>query len=342
MVTKNRKSNTKVLLLPHEKKGECRLAIAGWNCGNHFTKVVLEGREITFPSYVAEGRERGGESYPNTHINDLDVRVNDEWWFIGELASRYDDMRIAYDKFKAEDDATRACLLTATAYLEATSTDKKSLHLNVQPVACLPISDYIAQRERFAKYLTGVFNVQLPHQKVTIEVTNPTIAPEGGCAAWDLFLDDKGNELTTYSNKKIAIIDIGSRTTNVAVLNDMAFIPEQSDTLQLGMWDIKRDAAKEIKKTVDVLPHQYDDHLDKVKDWSPYYNRFIDSLIKNIRITCWKDAPNMDAIYLCGGSAKTLLPAVKRYYDNAQVHPHDPQLANARGAYKLGILKYPK
>lgn len=315
-------------------KGEGKeMSIAGWNGGNHYTKVVMDSKEVILPSYIAPGRERSLETYTDTHLDDLDITYEKQRYFVGKLAKSYPaEMQVAYGKEKGGDFNTRLCLLAATAYL----AEKKNI--SVRPVSCLPVVDYKTQKEEFAKNLEGVHILQLPFKKVTIEVRNPLIVPEGGCAAWDLILDDKGNEVLTYIDKHIAIVDVGSRTTNIAVLNKQVYQPQLSDTYPAGMWDVYDAASLEIKAKKDVAQHEVEDNLHLVKDIGQHYNNLAKSLANKIKMGCWKSDPKFDFIILCGGSAPAILPYFQQYYAQTILHPR-PQMANAWGAYKIGMVE---
>ncbi|TCL39935.1 hypothetical protein EV210_101133 [Anaerospora hongkongensis] len=305
--------------------------LAGLNGGNHYGKAVANGREITIPAFVAPGRERtlvNGKE----HLDDLDVTINDSWSFVGNLAKKYSDTLIGYEKKKSTDDVTKTVLLTMAAYL----SDRQ--YLSCSPVTCLPISDYRVQRKTFARNLEGVYRIKFPFKVVNLEVVDVTVAPEAGCAAWDLFLDNKGRVIDGYSFKNIGVIDIGSRTTNVTAMYQMTYQDELSDTLApLGMWAAYNDMQKEIKLQKDILIHQVEDNLDLINP-APYYKNLANAIVQQIMIGPWKSQPRFDAVVICGGGAIPLFPHFKAIWSNAILHPR-PITANAWGCYKLAVAR---
>lgn len=219
----------------------------------------------------------------------------------------------------------------------------------------LPVADFFKGVEK---------NKELIEQKksnLKIEVRNAV--PNGdslamistinvGCQAVsafvDYYIDDNGKE-RDVSIDKIAVVDIGGRTTDIAViLNGNIFEPNSSGTENIGVLDVRNELKNLINKKFNINDEFSNSVLDKalrtgsLKLWGKEQN--IKELIQQAshgpvqkleRMIVQKlgRGSDLDAILFVGGGA-SCFSSIKNLFPNNGIIVKDSEFANARGLYK--------
>lgn len=173
-----------------------------------------------------------------------------------------------------------------------------------------------------------------------------------GIAAWMDFVieeDAKGrlsfNE--AYVDMRMAFIDIGGRTTDIAVVKGGELELDRSNTVECGMLNVKNDIASAISAEFGVNPstEQMREVMDtgSLKLWGKENN--IDEIIQSklketsLRINsatklCLKDASDIDLVVFVGGSTNRMEKYLENWFRNQSVG-EQPGYANARGMCKF-------
>ncbi len=168
----------------------------------------------------------------------------------------------------------------------------------------------------------------------------------------DFLLDDTLND-RIGSSHRIAVVDVGGRTTDVATLLDGKKIDHaHSGTQNIGVLDVQARLVTTIGKHFDfseTLPNgAYDQALrtgsirifGKDEDVSDLVKEAVHEVAGRIERTLQRylaSGASFDKVVIVGGGAE-VFPDLKARFRNAET-PDDPALANARGAWKLATLR---
>lgn len=228
----------------------------------------------------------------------------------------------------------------------------------VNIMAGLPVDDYFLDGEKNedkiaakkANLAKGVENAGA--SKSLAELVNIDIGCQAVAAFLDFVLDDSLNE-RFQSDGKVAVVDIGGRTTDIAVIvNGQNIDNQMSGTANIGVLDVYSAVNKAVGKQFDF------------QDKLPI--NVIDAAIRDGKITLWGEDQDISAIveatvqeqegkiareierrlgsaaslrkvlFVGGGSA--LFKNIAARFRNG-VMSDDPEFANARGMYKFACLK---
>lgn len=167
----------------------------------------------------------------------------------------------------------------------------------------------------------------------------------------DFLLDDKLND-RVGSSHRIAVVDVGGRTTDVATLLDGNKIDHaHSGTQNIGVLDVQARLMTTIGKHFDfteTLPNgAYDQALrtgtirvfGKDEDVSDLVREAVHEVAGRIERMLQRylgSGASFDKVVIVGGGA-VVFPSLKEGFRNAEI-PSDPELSNARGAWKMAAM----
>lgn len=215
----------------------------------------------------------------------------------------------------------------------------------------LPISTYFKngvvnksaidmKKESLKKAISALDNSAMPRIK------SHQVFPEGLAAFIDYAIDDAGELRINPNEETIGIVDIGGRTTDIAVVVPYLTIDHARSGSQdigvLNLLEALKSAVSE-KLNADVPLHLIDKALRtrKLIAWGNSHDvgELIDECTKNVfeRIVREMDrrfgsAVDITKILLVGGGAR-VFSNVSAQYPNIVI-PDDPEYANARGFAK--------
>lgn len=290
----------------------------GVDNGRGNVNVIAANKRIIYEAYCGKARELdftyGKEDYH--------VFINGNSYFVGNLGKR-EGMSRGFQKHKIDKDRTEALVLTGI-YL---STNYQEVTVNL--VTGTPISDYQQQKKELEEYLRGVYDVRiLDHESKKITIDNVKVFPEGAGAYFSQVLNDKGEVTNTnLATEKVGIIDIGYKTFNLAVFENLKFIDKQSATFPFGMHQAFNMVYKRLSRTEDITPEQAE-NITSGSEFEMIANRIKTEINKFWGSTSFK-------IFLCGGGAYLL----KDYFPTFDVIS-SPEFANAEGYYKIAQMLY--
>ncbi|MEJ6002650.1 ParM/StbA family protein [Paucibacter soli] len=180
----------------------------------------------------------------------------------------------------------------------------------------------------------------------TAIIVRHEVYPEG-LAAWvDYAVDDKGN-LRADPNETVAIIDIGGRTTDSAVVLPGRRIDHaRCGSADIGVLDVVGDVAVALQARfgVDIPSAMVEKALRdrQIKVYGKMHDigaeidaavgRGTDTVLREVSRRLGK-SPDVDRFLLVGGGAY-LFKDVAKSYPNVSI-PAQPELANARGFAKF-------
>ena len=269
------------------------LTIISIDTGRANTKVIAPNMSIQFPSIVSEWYERtlskGG---------DYELELNGHKYFAGELAREGYCRTINASRSKIHEEMR---LLFVTALATVNPPGETII------VTGVPVDQHQEDIKReIRQYLRGSHEGSINGRPFKFYVKALEICPEGASAYWDYVLDDKGSIVKDTSGT-YRIVDIGSKTINVATIINQRYLNRESFTLDYGCYDYLNA---------------------KNKDSGQFFKRIWGDLMQR-----WSDYLETDKVLFSGGGSLLLVDHI------GQIIP-DPLMANARGFRKLGVAKW--
>jgi plasmid segregation protein ParM len=172
-----------------------------------------------------------------------------------------------------------------------------------------------------------------------------------GVAAWMNYVieEDESGRLSfneEYLDMRMAFVDIGGRTTDIAVVRQGALEMDRSNTVDIGMLKVKTDISQEIYKQFDakVSTEQMREIIEKgrLKLWGKSHD--VSHIVKEklgensqriyseVKDTL-KDASDIDMVVFVGGSINKMSEFVNNWFVNQTIGEF-PGYANAMGMAK--------
>ena len=217
----------------------------------------------------------------------------------------------------------------------------------------LPLDQYfvngvVCEKNIELKHANVEKPVESQHFKKTIKSKN--VCPEAVSAWVDICFDDKGKAVQKMT-QPVAVVDIGGRTTDVAVVTpDFSIEPASSGTLKVGILDAynllnkKLMAQHYLDSNIDifVLSEAFKSNAIQIDMTKP---RDIGHLVKEIKQSIAAKilreverkidkVPHLQGICFVGGGAEALRQNLKTLGGNIFI-PKDPVFSNCRGYLKI-------
>jgi plasmid segregation protein ParM len=177
-----------------------------------------------------------------------------------------------------------------------------------------------------------------------------------GLAAWFDHVIHRGSDGQLTKNidnyqKRTALIDIGGRTTDIAVVKAGILEYQRSSTLEVGMLSVKeliRESVYEEFDGVELTNEQLFTaiHENRIKLWGKWEN--ISSIVNTSQeeiskriyaesMRKLKKAADIDDVIFVGGTVNKFEKLLEGWFRNQSIAP-DPEFANARGMQKFTEL----
>lgn len=186
-------------------------------------------------------------------------------------------------------------------------------------------------------------------------VTKHRVLAEGLAAWFDYVIerDDAGalsRNVDNY-NKRTALIDIGGRTTDIAVVKAGVLEYQRSSTLEVGMLSVKeliKEAVFDEFDGIELTNEQLYTALyeDRIKLWGKWENiasivsqsqKEISQRIYAESMRKLKKAADIDDVIFVGGTVNKFKPLLSNWFRNQSI-AENPEFANARGMQKFTEL----
>jgi len=185
----------------------------------------------------------------------------------------------------------------------------------------------------------------------SIEVLDHRVFSEG-VAAWIDHIVTRGSDGkldidSELLKRKIAVIDMGGRTLDVAVVSDWKLDADRSGTFDIGMLSIRNSIAEEIYNDheVELNEDQMNDVLVNKKfrlygrdmDADIYIKEAEQKVVNTAKAQIMRllgKAADIDKVLFVGGTSCYLEPYIDKWFPH-QVMVKDAAFANARGFQKF-------
>lgn len=224
----------------------------GVDVGFGFVKATDGTQRYIFPSVVGDARElryKTGMGSDNI-LDNLAVQVDGEDYFVGDLANRQSEFLLSTQSQKRVSSIENKVLFNTSLVLFNAPVTKES-QFNL--VTGLPVDEYKEYKYRLKEQIKGsqvvhmVYNGHKYRYEIVIDKCKVIPQPFG-----TLF-----NELLTASGKvdkrelstsKIGVIDIGFRTTDLVVADNLEFVEKLSITVETAMSSAYKLITRNLKE----------------------------------------------------------------------------------------------
>jgi len=321
----------------------------GVDLGYGFVKLVDGSEQIMIPSVVGLGRELRFRNKLGDHKLELDnlvVHFGNKIYFVGNLAIRQSDIASRSLSLDRVGETNYKILLLAA--LKMVSQWDGHGYYNI--VTGLP-TNYYDKKDELLEEIRQSYEVSfgmgnnIKRQKITIK--QASVIPQPFGTLYDQVLNSSGKIVNeALSNSVVGIIDIGFKTTDFAVADNMEFIDHLSTSTTTALTNGYKYIAGYLRQQFNINKENHE--LDKVisegvikvagksHDITSIKRDAFESVAEKIIMdinSLW-DYKDFDKILLTGGGGAELAEFLLPRFPN-MVLVDRPQFANARGYQKL-------
>ncbi|WP_119071545.1 ParM/StbA family protein [Aggregatilinea lenta] len=320
--------------------------------GNVNTKAVSSRAEIAFPSFVA--MESGALDFDGlTDTNgDLVIEYEGSRLALGHTAFKLGRMDVSQmGRYRVEGESYRQLFAGAMVSVLHRSTD-----LGV--VASLPVRFYMNARDEVRKRLAGFYEITFEGQtyRFKLDAEDLHLIPEGFGSICYMLLNKAGQVVSgDLLDKRVAVIDIGGRTTDGLFFDNLELIPNMC-------WGIDKAGMSSLWQVLDdYIQSAYGRTLSPLDlDKALYEGYFmhgpervsLGSVIDDAASTLaqrivgkvnseWDGGNEAELILITGGGAEhvgTWLPW-KHAFSIDSAYGIKSHMANVVGAYRFGLMR---
>lgn len=304
--------------------------------GKYATKGKSKNKEVIFRTKITQLQNNIDVLLD---INSYKVFFNKQKYIVGEQGEAVDYV-ISKKTFNH-----KLAIYTAIALLlEETKETQK-----VELVLGCPTSIYRNEelREEYKKYILNkseIINIRVNNKEYTFYIDNILMLPE---ASGIIYTD-----VENFKEKRVAVIDIGGLNLNFTIYNNL--IPEINTmfTANLGGNKVKTEITKELNSKYNLILNDRDlqqilkDKVVKIqgkedKESTILINDILKQYTNNILQEIKKNNINLELMNVTaiGGGTLLIKDILKQHIQQIKI-PTNAQMANVRGFFKLGVLKY--
>lgn len=191
------------------------------------------------------------------------------------------------------------------------------------------------------------------------QIIDHTVSAEGIAAWFDLALNRNSNGDLEMDQEileqRIAVVDIGGRTTDVGLIDGGVLEMESSTTIDVGMLSIKsalREKLKGIYNSEPSIPKinsairtgkmtLFGEEISEIPELLEQVSRStVDRIHGEVRRVL-NDGADVDFVYFVGGTVSALNPYMTGWFKNQKM-ASDPSMANSMGMAKIAEYLYKK
>ena len=330
------------------------MEVIGIDIGFGFTKVATRDEALIFKSLLGDPtdiqfRENIGDG---AFIKNLHVTIDGRSYFIGDFAEQQSNVRrFTLDNDKLISEFVKVLALTAVGIY----SDR---HTPVSVVSGLPVGYLADNRNRFFQILKGQHTITYhkpdgSETRKEIKIDKVQMLPQPLGSLFNLLMNGEGKATNMeLAKKKIGAIDIGFRTTDFAILNQLKFIDRGSSTIEIGISTSFAEIANKLQEmcginvelyrmykavetgTIKIRGQEY--NISTIKDQA--YS-LLAGKIAGVINELWADEWDIDVIILTGGGSAELTKYLKQLIAGEIIPVEnniDTRLNNVQGYLKFG------
>lgn len=213
----------------------------------------------------------------------------------------------------------------------------------IRMVIGLPISQYRSKKDKMIEVIEDnkILNFKLNGEERTVCIEDAAIFPEGVATYYDLDLEKR----KVLLNKDLIVLDIGGRTTDIALLKaGKKRSVAKSTSLDVGMINIYNDMINEIN-SIYTLGLNIEDAENIIKnglevDGEKKDTTFIKDIIRNNIEKVFKELNisypvRTSPVLVTGGGGRSFFKSIKKRYPSAELVA-DNLFSNANGYKRVG------
>lgn len=323
----------------------------GIDVGFGFTKLTGDGEEHIFPSIIGEARPIRFESGLKTSkaLENLVLELEGERYFLGELANQQSNFLLStLSKERLVSKESKILFLAALGILLKEEMGIMNL------VTGLPVDEYVEYKESLQQLMKGPHSFKINEESKIIKIERIRVIPQPFGAIFHHLLNEKGEiENEEYGKMNLGIIDIGFRTSDFCVSNQLEFIDRLSSTSTIALKNAHDFVGLGLNERYGInrSPYQLDSIMRKQ---SIIYNgreEDISELVETAyRITAdkivseinsrWTDKWEMNQILISGGGGETLFDYIQERVKNCRL-AENSQFSNVKGYLKIAMRSWP-
>ncbi len=313
-----------------------------------FKSIIGEYTDIQFQSDFEE----------NSFLNNLHVQIENESYFIGDLAEKQSTVRqFTLDQETLIAEYLKPLALTATGLCAGDN-------VTVNLISGLPVGNYKKDGKKFKDILTGYHNLAFfkpggKKENKILHINNVKLLPQPLGSYFNLLFDDKGKIRNhRLAKQKVGIVDIGFRTTDFIIFDNLHYIERGSSTVHIGISKCFNHIANKLRQRSGVsieLFQLYDAvakgvirikgkeyNITGIRD--KIYSHYASTLANDIN-RLWDQDWDIESIVLTGGGSKELAKHIQPLIEGNIIpveESTDVRLNNVQGYLKYGLYETSK
>jgi len=321
--------------------------IVGLNVGNGWTKAVRGTRSALFESAIAPAVTVQYHSDLRGNGAEFALTCNGSSWFVGEWARLQSDVVISPRARDRDPGYIRVLALAALARVGI-------MRGAVSVVSGVPVRWYAQDQEMLQEALLGTHRFNVNGADAEVEIAEALIVPEAYGTMFRALLAENGDLVDKggIRTKTVAIVDVGTFTTNYVRIEAMRYTEHGTDSITVGMarvYDLVRERvaeehgrelsfrdAEEVARSGSVMVRG--EEVDVQRMVAAAKGQVARAILEHAK-TLWRDPDEFAVVLATGGGGMAMLPYIQGQYPQTRA-VHDAQMANAEGFYRYALRKF--
>jgi plasmid segregation protein ParM len=316
--------------------------------GYGFTKAI-GFNQVSFPSAVGDYRPiRFNTGLETAELIDrLAIVYQGKKYFVGPITYLQSNPRITLSAERFTSPEGMALLMSALILTAESQTE------TIKLVGGLPVAEYARMKDSYTDILRGQHRVSLLgldgdcSGPFTFNIEEVRLLPQPVGTLFNQVLDDAGQlKERRLAGGRLAVIDIGRYTVDLALLDALQFVDKSSTSFNdLGLFSGYKDISHELKQKqgLDLPADELEPYLTGgkyLKGLNMIKEYVFASLAERICsrvLSTWGELWSFDKIYIAGGGALVLGDYIKQGLQVEQAEVTEaPTMSNCQGYYKFG------
>lgn len=334
------------------------MEVLGIDVGFGFTKAT-NGREfVIFKSLIGEAidiqfRTNIGNS---SFVSNLHVTVDDKSYFVGDFAELQSSVRqFTLDQEKLISEYLKILALTVAGCI----CDK---YTPINLVSGLPVGYLKSYYKKFTRILVGHHTITYhkpdgTHVTKKIHINKVRMMPQPLGSFFNLLMNDAGKIVNMdLTKQKVGVVDVGFRTTDFTILDQMRYVDRGSVTMDTGISKCFTLIANRLREESGITVELYrlykavengtirikgqDYNISGLRD--DIYSHAAKSIAGDMD-RLWAEDWDIDTVILTGGGSRELAPHLQPLISGRLISVEnniDSRLNNVQGFLKFGRYEW--
>ena len=317
--------------------------VIGLDVGYSNTKIVTSGQPLMFRSVIGPARDFKFALSEKTAAPGEVVQVSDKTFFVGERTALCDHIYTSKTRDWTASNIFTALVTSALARIKPLLDESAE----VSVVSGLPV-DFMADKATTAEQISAVASI------LQLKVVKVEIIPQPFGTFFDYALDPSGKSIFTTKIGLFGVIDVGWNTTDfILIKNFENNIERAGGSITTGVYSIydsiRADFMHRFGRNNFTIP-EFEECVRRTKsiklgkhiqDVSAIVKTHVSQTaqtIEGIIKSKWSSEDELDTVLLTGGGGSLLRDYLGNYSHDTRLTV-GPQMANARGYFKRGMLR---